>query len=158
MRRRHDGDEVRSRQHTEVANRSPLDHDDVRVYRDHEREPLMRYQTSTFVVVFAFLMVAPVGRADDAKAAVEKDVAALQDKDPKVRARAAAELRKARGHAELVVPALVKALKDADESVRYQAAFALGEFGPDAAVAVEGLAGLVKDDKQVLIRLRAVEA
>jgi hypothetical protein len=74
---------------------------------------------------------------------VEALVAALQDRDSRVRVFAAQSLG-FKGARE-AVPALAVALKDESESVRYTAATALGNIGPAAAEAIPGLEKLLQD-------------
>ena len=79
-------------------------------------------------------------------AAVPLLVRALQDRDPKVRSRAAGALHWS-GRAKAAAPALMTALKDPDPTVRNAAAWALGTVGPEAQPAIPDLVAMLRGDK-----------
>lgn len=68
-----------------------------------------------------------------------------QDKNPALRAQAAAALGRMGGIARTVVNVMVESLKDTDPGVRAAAAEGLGRIGEEAKGAVPRLAGLLKD-------------
>lgn len=83
--------------------------------------------------------------------------AALQDRDCRVRHRAAVTLERIGREAEDAVPNLIEALSDEDDFVREWAAHALGAIGPAAADAVPALTEALLDDEPC-VRQAACEA
>jgi HEAT repeat protein len=81
--------------------------------------------------------------------------AAADDKDPRVRARAA---EVAIPFGARSVPLLMGMLTDKQARVTESACFALGEIGPDAAPAVPGLGAVARDHPEALCREAAVAA
>jgi len=88
---------------------------------------------------------------------VPKLIAALGDKDWKVRRSATDALGELKADAKPAVPALIKALEDPDAWVRAGAAAALGRIGAEAAEAAEPLAAAAVDD-DLFVRTCALES
>jgi len=73
-------------------------------------------------------------------------IAAVGDKDPRTRAKAAEALWSLGGSdTKDAIPALLPLLKDKESAVRLSAAGALGQIGPEAASAVKALKGALQD-------------
>lgn len=72
-------------------------------------------------------------------------LAALEDRNERVRYNAANALGYLPASDEKVIPALVKLLDDQDAAVRATAAYALGRIGPKAAAAAPNLAARLND-------------
>src|SRR5262249_21934632 len=73
-------------------------------------------------------------------------LAAVSDKDPQTRAKAAEALWSLGGaDTKEAIPALLPLLKDKESSVRLSAVGALGQIGPDAATAVSALKNTLND-------------
>jgi HEAT repeat protein len=77
-------------------------------------------------------------------------VAALQDREPKMRKKAATKLGNVGAADPAAVPALVGALKDPDAGVRAEAALALLRIGRHAAGGVEALRQAQQDRSPVV--------
>src|SRR5882724_6653151 len=92
------------------------------------------------------------------KDAVPELIAALKDKDAKVRAKAAESLWSVGGaDTTEAIPALVPLLKDKDANVRLNTAGALGQIGPEAKAAIPALRETLKDS-DVYVRAQAATA
>jgi HEAT repeat protein len=89
---------------------------------------------------------------------VEHWVAALDDKDAKVRKRAVEALGCAGGMDPTVVPALAGAVKDRDAKVRSAAVLCLLRLGPEAAEAVPALEEAAARDRDARVRDGAAKA
>lgn len=83
---------------------------------------------------------------------------ALKDGDKEERRAAADVLGRAGGAARVEIPALVRALEDADRDVRYEAADSLGELGNAAREAIPALADVLRADRDVDVRKRALRS
>jgi HEAT repeat protein len=84
-------------------------------------------------------------------------LSALNDKDPKVRKKAAEVLGNVGTADPAVLPALIAALKDRDPHVRDQTVLALLKMGPAAEVAVPALTQ-ASADRDVQVRAHAAQA
>ncbi len=96
-------------------------------------------------------------RFGDRPATVPALVAALDDRDPEVRAAAAWALGALGGAAEPAVPGLAGSLRDEQEAVRTAAAQALGALGPRARSAAPALFAAL-DDPRAGVRAAAAQA
>ncbi|MCM3877816.1 MAG: HEAT repeat domain-containing protein [Thermoanaerobaculia bacterium] len=83
---------------------------------------------------------------------------ALKDGDKEERRAAADVLGKAGGAARVEIPALIKALKDPERDVRWEAADSLGELGNAAKEAIPALTEVIRSDREVDVRKRALRS
>ena len=83
---------------------------------------------------------------------------ALRDGDKEERRAAADVLGKAGGAARAEIPALIKALEDPERDVRFEAADSLGELGNAAREAVPALTDVLRSDRDVDVRKRALRS
>jgi HEAT repeat protein len=103
--------------------------------------------------ICVLLLVLPIatsgcGQSRKIDYSVDKLMATLKDKDPKMRYWAAESLGHYGPEAHKAVPELIETLKDEDKMVRMGAAYALGEFGPNAAQAKTALEAAAKDPEK----------
>jgi HEAT repeat protein len=83
---------------------------------------------------------------------------ALKEGDKEERRAAADALGKAGGAARVEIPALIKALRDPERDVRWEAADSLGELGNAAREAIPALTDVIRSDREVDVRKRALRS
>jgi HEAT repeat protein len=97
------------------------------------------------------------GKAEDAKKYTEQ---LKTSKDPKKRAEAIVELGKLgqimKSFTEAALPDIMKGLDDKEAVVREAAALAYGQLDPDPADAVPTLVKMVKEDKETIVKIAAI--
>lgn len=110
-----------------------------------------------FVLLAGYLSVCSPCSADPYRTTISEMVHSLEDPDPRVRLRAAAELGSRARHAQSAVAALTKAVDDESLDVARQAIDALGRIGTPAASAAASVAVTLMKYEQNRVRLAAVE-
>jgi HEAT repeat protein len=116
-------------------------------------------------IVVAVCLLATVGGCGDVPPPlvvhgkpVDHWVAALRDRDARVRKRAAEALGQAGPADPAVVPALTAAVRDRDAAVRAAAVLCLLRIGPAAREAVPALREVAQGDRDARVRGYAVKA
>jgi HEAT repeat protein len=119
----------------------------------------MHLRSASFAALFASL-IAPAALAIAAAASWQTDIAQLSSPTPADRSQAAEKLSKLASSpdAEQIVTALVKSLSAAQGDSRYEIVRLLADFGPKGQSAIPTLIGLLKNDKDNLVRAAAARS